>query len=209
MAERIRVLIADDHPVVREGLTFLLGAQEDIEVVAAAADGEECVREARALRPDVLVVDLRMPNKNGLAAIREILSEQPDARVIVLTGFEDEQEVHAALCAGAVGFLLKGASTHQLLDAIRSVYHGASVLEPALAEKMLGANGQGRLVEPLSPRERDVLGLIAQGRQNKEIARQLGIAEQTVLTHVRSIFRKLRLGNRTEAALYAREHGLG
>lgn len=203
MTEKIRVMIADDHPLVRAGLTAILGAEEDMVLVGEAADGEECVDKARALRPDVVVVDLNMPKKDGLSAIREIVEEQPDVRLLVLTGLVDDDLVQGAVQAGALGFILKDGDIHQLIDAIRAVYHGTTVLPHGTLRRILGEHRHPRVAEKLTPREQEVLRLIAVGLQNKEIARRLNIAEPTALSHVRNIFRKLQLGNRTEAALYA------
>lgn len=211
--ERIRVLIADDHPIFREGMAAILDAQEDMVLVAAASDGEECVQKTREFRPEVIVVDLNMPVKDGLTAIREIAQELPDARLLVLTGSAFDEQVYSAIRAGALGFLLKDAATDQLVDGIRSVYHGTLVLHPAIAHRLLrgseGSGPAGPLAGCLTARELDVVRLIAQGLLNKEIAKNLNLTEQTVLTHVRNIFRKLHVANRTQAAIFAREHGLG
>ena len=207
MAEVIRVLIADDHPIVREGLEAVLSMQPDIEIIGEAADGEEAVRKTLELRPDVVAMDLRMPRKDGLTAISEISLALPDVRILVLTSFEDDESVFAAIKAGALGFVLKDSATDQLLHAIRAVYHGESVLHPAIARKVLQEikrpSSSTTAGDLLTPRELEVLQHLAQGQSNREIAANLSINVRTVATHVRSILDKLHLANRTQAALYA------
>jgi len=207
MAEVIRVLIADDHPIVREGLEAVLSMQPDIEIIGEAADGEEAVRKTLELRPDVVAMDLRMPRKDGLTAISEIGLALPEVRILVLTSFEDDESVFAAIKAGALGFVLKDSATDQLLHAIRAVYHGESVLHPAIARKVLQEikrpSSSTTAGDLLTPRELEVLQHLAQGQSNREIAANLSINVRTVATHVRSILDKLHLANRTQAALYA------
>ena len=207
MAEVIRVLIADDHPIVREGLEAVLSMQPDIEIIGEAADGEEAVRKTLELRPDVVAMDLRMPRKDGLTAISEISLTLPEVRILVLTSFEDDESVFAAIKAGALGFVLKDSATDQLLHAIRAVYHGESVLHPAIARKVLQEikrpSSSTTAGDLLTPRELEVLQHLAQGQSNREIAANLSINVRTVATHVRSILDKLHLANRTQAALYA------
>ena len=207
MAEVIRVLIADDHPIVREGLEAVLSMQPDIEIIGEAADGEEAVRKTLELRPDVVAMDLRMPRKDGLTAISEISLTLPEVRILVLTSFEDDESVFAAIKAGALGFVLKDSATDQLLHAIRAVYHGESVLHPAIARKVLQEikrpSSSTTAGDLLTPRELEVLQHLAQGQSNREIAANLNINVRTVATHVRSILDKLHLANRTQAALYA------
>ncbi|NTU78163.1 MAG: response regulator transcription factor [Chloroflexales bacterium] len=211
MSNPIRVLIADDHPIVREGLEAVLSLQPDIEVLDQAHDGIEAVQKSLELCPDVVIIDLKMPQKDGLAAITEICAAQPQARILVLTSFADDDGVFAAIKAGALGFVLKDSPTEQLLHAIRAVHRGESVLHPVIARKVLQElkrppNPQPAM-EPLTPREVEVLQWLAQGLSNREIAAQLDIAPRTVSTHVRNILEKLQLANRTQAALYAREVG--
>lgn len=212
MGQTIRVLVVDDHPVVRQGLAIMLSAQQDIALVGEAADGEEAVQKTRDLRPDVVVMDLKMPVKDGLTAIREIAHEQPTVKVLALAGIADERQACAVIRAGAHGLLLKEGASDQLIEAIRAVYQGTSVLHPTMAQNLAQEIERPRHLsvapEPLTPRELDILGLIAQGSSNKEIARQLYLTPQTVMTHVRNILGKLHLANRTQAALYARDHGL-
>ena len=204
----MRVLIADDHAVVRQGLRTFLELQDDIEIVGEAADGEEAVRRATELVPDVVVMDLVMPRLDGIGAIREIRAASPSTRVIVLTSFADDEKVFAAVKAGAAGYLLKDASPQELGEAIRTVYRGEALLHPMVAAKLMqefAQTGERRRASPdaLTEREMDVLREIARGRSNKEIARELGVAEKTVKTHVSNILQKLHLADRTQAALYA------
>jgi len=212
MAERIRVLIADDHPVVRQGLKVMLGAQPDIELVGEATNGEEAVHKARVLRPDVIIMDLKMPLKDGLTAIKEINQADLDARILVLTSYPDDDNVFTAIKAGAMGFLLKDSPPEHLLEAIRTVHRGESALHPTIARKLIQEiKHPPRLPlaeEPLTPRELEVLQCLAQGLSNREIAARLCVSIRTVTTHVRNILDKLHLANRTQAALYAVEHGI-
>lgn len=211
MSEIIRVLIADDHPIVREGLEAVLSMQPDMELVAEAANGAEAVQKALETQPDVIAMDLKMPVKDGVEAIAEISRALPSVRILVLTSFEDDDSVFAAIKAGALGFVLKDTGTEQLLHAIRAVYHGESVLHPAIARKVLQElkhPSSPAPAEPLTSREVEVLQQLAQGLSNREIADQLSITSRTVATYVRSILDKLHLANRTQAALYAREKGI-
>jgi two-component system, NarL family, response regulator LiaR len=212
MAELIRVLIVDDHPIVRQGLEAVLSMQPDIEIVGEAADGEEAVRKTLETRPDVVAMDLKMPRKDGVTAIGEISAALPDVRILVLTSFEDDESVFAAIKAGALGFVLKDSATDQLLHAIRAVYQGESVLHPAIARKVLQEikrpSSPTSAGDSLTPREIEVLEHLAEGRSNREIAAELGINVRTVATHVRSILDKLHLANRTQAALYASQRGI-
>jgi DNA-binding NarL/FixJ family response regulator len=210
----IRVLIADDHGVVREGLRAFLALQDDVEVVGEAADGEEAVQAAVRLSPDVALVDLLMPRVDGIAAIRRIRAERPETRVIVLTSFVDEDKMLPAVRAGAVGYLLKDVAPQELVAAIRTVHGGGTLLHPAVVEELVRevareapAPAPAR-ANPLTAREREVLVLIARGRANKAIAFELGVAEKTVKTHVSNILGKLGLSDRTQAALYAVREGL-
>jgi len=212
MTEPIRVLIADDHPIVRQGLRVLLAAQPDMELVAEATNGEEAVRQAREMQPDVIIMDLQMPVKDGLTAIKEIDRARLAAQILVLTSFPDDDNVFAAIKAGAVGFLLKDSPPEHLLEAIRTVYRGESVLHPTIARKLIQEIKRPSRFplteEPLTPRELDVLQCLTKGLSNREIANELVISIRTVTTHVRNILDKLHLANRTQAALYAVERGI-
>jgi DNA-binding NarL/FixJ family response regulator len=206
----IRVLIADDHAVVRQGLKTFLDLQDDIEVVAEAADGEAAV--AAAAGADVVLLDLVMPKLDGLAALRALRERAPEARVIVLTSFGDDDRLFATLRAGAAGYLLKDVEPADLVRAIRTAHAGQSPLSPAVAARVIDelAHGGGHRAAPeeLTPRELEVLRLIARGRSNKVIARELGMAEKTVKTHVSHLLAKLGLADRTQAAVYAVREGL-
>lgn len=207
----IRVLIADDHAVVRQGLRTYLELQDDVEVVAEAADGAEAVAAAERAAPDVLLLDLAMPRLDGVGALRELRERAPAARVIVLTSFGADDRLFAALRAGAAGFLLKDSEPADIVRAIRSAHAGHSPLSPATATRVveeLARGGRPRAAELLTPRELDVLRLIARGRSNKRIALELGVAEKTVKTHVGHVLGKLGLSDRTQAALYAVREGL-
>ena len=212
MNGKIRILIADDHPVVRQGLATLFGSQEDFELVAEAANGQEAIDKAHEVSPDVIIIDLKMPGKDGLIAIREISRDCPGTRLIVLAGYAEDEQVAAAITSGADGFLLKDADPGQLIEAIRAVYRGSNVLHPGMARRLsLRQSHLGEdllLAEPLTARELDVLRLLAHGMSNREIASELFLTHHTVMTHVRNILHKLNLPNRTRAAIYACEHGL-
>ena len=212
MNERIRVLIADDHHVVRGGIRALLETEDDIDVIDEAADGVETVLKTRSLNPDVILMDLMMPRKTGIEAIEEIKQEDPDARMLVLTSYSDDEKVFAAIKAGALGYLLKETSTKELLQAIHDVYRGESSLHPAIARKLIRElNRPSNLPpadEPLTEREIEVLIFVARGYTNQDIANALFISERTVRTHVSNILSKLHLANRTQAALYALKEGL-
>jgi NarL family two-component system response regulator LiaR len=208
----IRVLIADDQPVVRQGLRTFLELHDDIEVVGEAEDGEHALEAVAALAPDVVLMDLVMPRMDGIAAIGRLRELGSAARVIVLTSFLDEDKVLPAVRAGAAGYLLKDVEPAELVRAIRTVDGGEALLHPAVAARVLrelADDGERvRRHELLTPREREVLALVARGRANKAIALQLGVAEKTVKTHVGNILGKLGLSDRTQAALYAVREGM-
>ena len=211
MDDPIRILVADDHTVVREGLCALLTARPDMEVVAEAADGVEAVEQVRALRPDVILMDLVMPRKGGLEAIEEIRAEDPEACILVLTSFAEDKKVFSAVRAGAQGYLLKDSSSKDLIQAIYAVRRGELSLQPKLALKALrelSQPGDVSLAQTLTERELEVLTLVAQGLSNQEIARELYISDRTVTTHVSNILSKLHLPNRTQAAIFAIKEGL-
>ncbi len=209
----INVLITDDHPVVREGLRALIGAQPDMKVVGEASDGLEAMRKVRELDPDVVLLDLAMPRQDGIAAIPEILRESPNARILVITTYADDDKIVSAIRRGALGYLLKDASPRDLLDAIRQVRHGHAPMPPAVARKLVDAinrpqsNSAGH-DESLSEREVQVLVLVAKGLSNREIADNLIVSERTVHAHVSHILHKLGLQSRVQAALYAFREGL-
>lgn len=209
---RIRVLVVDDHTVLRKGLCSLLTPRYGIEVIGEAGDGVEAVDQARALQPDVILMDLEMPRKTGLDAILEIRRQNPDARILVLTSFGEDAKVSAAVKAGAMGFLLKDSSLDELVHAIRTVHMGNLQLPQDLARKaMAGLYGLEETpapVEQLTRRELDVLKCIARGMSNDDIAQELSISVWTVSSHVHNLLDKLNLSSRTQAALYAVEIGL-
>ena len=204
----IRVLVADDHAVVRQGLRTLLELQEDMSVVAEAADGEEAVELAAELHPDVALVDLVMPRRDGIETIRRMREVTPETRAIVLTSFLDEESLVPAVRAGAVGYLLKDAQPQELVRAVRTVHAGEALLSPAVTARLLERVAGGREEAPLTEREQEVLRLVARGLPNKRIARELGVSEKTVKTHVSNILAKLGVDDRTQAALYAVRAGL-
>jgi NarL family two-component system response regulator LiaR len=212
MSKTIKILICDDHAIVRIGLSFLIGANHDMELVGEAVDGEEAVAMAKKLKPDVIIMDLVMPRKDGVTAISEIKKNNQDARILVLTSFSDDKNVFSAIKAGASGYLLKDSSPEDLLQAINDVYQGKSPLHPVIAQKVIQEMHQPTDLpptdDPLSGREVEVLQNVAQGMSNQEIARTLKIKEGTVRIHVGNILNKLQLSNRTQAALYALREGL-
>jgi NarL family two-component system response regulator LiaR len=207
LPDSIRVLIVDDHPVVRSGLRAFLELQEGIEVAGEAGDGLEAERLVLELVPDVVLLDLVMPKVDGIAAIRRIRELSPATRILVLTSFAEDEKVFAAVKAGAAGYLLKDVNHDDLSDAIRTVYRGEALLHPTVAAKLMQEFAQTGQRAPapeyLTERELDVLRLIARGMSNKEIGAELSVAEKTVKTHVSNILQKLHLADRTQAALYA------
>lgn len=213
MPNKIRIVIADDHPIVRRGLRTLIKTQGDMELVGEAENGLEAVRLVSALEPDIVIMDLQMPVHDGMSAIRELNQVNSPTRVVVLTSFPDDDRVLAAIKGGATGLLLKDSPPKDLLEAIRSVHHGESALHPTIAKKVLleikESSARAPESEMLTAREMQVLGLLAQGLSNTEIGNQLSVSVRTVTTHVRAILDKLHLANRTQAALYARDKGIG
>ena len=209
MADSIRVLIVDDHNVVREGLRTFLELQDGIEVAGEAADGHEAISEAERLRPDVVLMDLVMPRLDGVAAMRELRRRVPATRVIILTSFLDDERLLPAVRAGAAGYLLKNVQPQELTRAIELAAAGEAMIDPAVAARLVDALVDDRVGEQpeLTPREHEVLDLIGRGFANKRIARELGIAEKTVKTHVSHVLAKLGVSDRTQAALYAAHGG--
>lgn len=208
MTQRIRVLIVDDHAVVRRGLRAFLDLQPDVEVVGEAADGASAEGMTGTLRPDVVLMDLVMPNTDGIATIRRLRAASEKPTVLVLTSFLDDVHVFAALQAGAAGYLLKDIQPDELVRAIRQVHQGESALHPKVAARLVQHTAQPAGFADFTPRERDVLRLLAEGFANKEIARRLSLSEKTVKTHVSNILQKLGVADRTQAALLAVRRGL-
>lgn len=211
MADAIKVLLVDDHQVVRRGLRTFLEVQDDIEVVGEASDGAEGVARAEELAPDVILMDVKMPGMDGIDALRKLRALDNPARVLVVTSFTEQRTVVPALRAGAAGYVYKDVDPDALAGAIRSVHAGHILLQPEVADALLSQeeanSGQGR-GSSLTEREKEVLGLIADGRSNREIARALVLSEKTVKTHVSNILMKLDLADRTQAALWAVRHGV-
>ncbi len=209
----IRVLIVDDHPLVRQGIATFIEAQDDIEVAGEASNGQEAISQVTALSPDVVLMDLVMPEMDGVAATREIKSRYPNVKVLALTSFVNDEQIVPALQAGASGYLLKDIAPEQLMEAIRAVQRGETPLAPEAAKRLVqgvrvARDEEAAKLDALSEREREVLGLLGQGLSNKEIAQKLVISEKTVKFHVSSILSKLELNDRTQAALFAAKHGL-
>jgi DNA-binding NarL/FixJ family response regulator len=205
----IRVVLADDHGVIRDGLGRLISALEDVELVGMASDGAEAIERCRALTPDVVLMDLDMPEVDGIEATRRVLEESPQTAVVVLTAFSDRRRITRALEAGACGYLLKDVDAERVADGIRAAARGESPLDPRAARTILDARSAPDPLAGLSQREREVLELLVQGLSNKLIARRLGISEKTVKSHLTQIFRELGVTDRTQAALWAERHGLG
>ena len=212
MSKNIKVLIVDDHPVVREGLQGLITSEPGLEVIGEAANGTEALAKVLTLQPDIILLDLAMPGKDGIETIIDIKQESPDARILVLTSFDEADKIFAAVKAGALGYLIKDSSPKELIEAIHNVHQGQLSLSSDIALKMIHELNQPSDLppteEPLSEREMETLRLIAQGLTNQEIAERLTISERTVGKHVSNILSKLHLANRTQAALYALRHGL-
>ncbi len=212
----IRVLLVDDHPVVRRGLSALLGTLDEFEVVVEAEDGEAAVREAQLTRPDVVLMDVRMPGMDGVEATRRIRAAVPDVAILMLTMYDEDATVFTAMQAGAQGYLLKGAEQEEITDAIKAVVRGQAIFGPGIATRLLEhfANPPSAVTadEPfpeLTPRERDILELLSQGRRTAEIASALHLSPKTVSNNLTTIFVKLEVTDRTAAVLRARESGLG
>ncbi len=204
----IRILLADDHPVVRDGLAAMLSTQPDFEVVGEAGTGTEAVAEAARLRPDVVLMDLEMPALDGIEAIRRLRAADPTVQVVVLTAFDTDERIVGALQAGAQGYLLKGAPRAEIFTAIRTVSAGGALIQPVVASKLLRQVREAEHPDALTPREKEVLGLVAAGLANGEIAERLSISERTVKFHVSSLLSKLGAKNRTQAVRVGRERGL-
>lgn len=203
----IRVLLADDHGLVREGLSRLLGGVPDIDVVALAADGNEVVRLADEHRPDVILMDLRMPGIDGSEATRRVLKNDPTPQIVILTSFSEREEILTALDAGAIGYLLKDAEPDELIRGIRAAAQGESPLAPRAARTLIGSRSAPPRHQ-LSDREREVLQLVTRGLSNKLIARELGISEKTVKAHLTTVFQRIGVTDRVQAAMWARDHDM-
>lgn len=203
---RIRVMVVDDHAIVRQGISDVLKADEDIEIVALAASGEEAVNLATERHPDVVLMDLSMPEMDGVQATRRTIDASPGARVVMLTSFAEPEHVNDALDAGAVGYLLKDASPEEIIRAVKAAGRGESPFAPRAAGVLLLRRAQRRTVEDLTPREREVLDLVGQGMANKQIARRLLIKEKTVKAHLSNVFQRIGVSDRTSAALWAERH---
>lgn len=218
---RIRLLIVDDHPLFRQGLVDALETDPDMEVVAQAADGEAAVAQAQAHQPDVILMDINLPNVNGLQVTRRIVGELPKVKVLIITGYDDAEQIFHALRAGAVAYCSKDIPPEELLNGIHAIYEGAYMVHGQIMnhqevvewiEQRIGRyesvlEGDGDVFTPLSPREMEILELVTRGASNKEIAHKLSISQQTVKNHMTAILRKLRVDDRTQAAVYALQHG--
>lgn len=213
MSGKLKVLLVDDHNLFRSGVKALLARQADIEVVGEAADGIDGIRQAQALNPDIVLLDLDMPGISGREAVRTLVAELPQTRVLILTVSEDAEDLLDTLRAGAAGYLLKNIDTEYFVDAIRQAASGDSIVSPEMTAKLVAGlkqpvNSPAPIKDRLSARERDIVAALARGASNKEIARELGLAESTVKIHVQNILRKLNLSSRVQAAVYAVEHGI-
>src|SRR5579859_89104 len=213
MTTSIRILVADDHPVVRDGLIAILSTQPDFDVVGDTGDGDETVHKVADLHPDVLLLDLEMPGKDGVAVLQRLHELNASTRVIVFTAFDTDDRILAAVRAGAQGYLLKGVPRDEIFEAVRVVHAGNSLLQPIIASRLLRQVSEDHAEPPgitaLTSRELEVLRLLMRGLQNKEIAMELIVTERTVKFHVSSILMKLGAGNRTEAVAIATRHGVG
>jgi len=215
MEDSIRVLIADDHPLFRDGMRGLLGSLPDMEVVGEASSGEQAIELARELQPDVILMDIQMPGINGIEATREILHTSPRIGVLVVTMFEDDDSVFAAMRAGARGYLLKDSSGQEVMHAIRAVASGEAIFGPGVAQRLISFFSapspavSRRAFPELTEREEEILSLVAQGKTNQEIAKELFVSLKTVRNHVSNIFLKLQVADRAQAVIRAREAGLG
>ncbi len=205
----IRILIADDHEVVRRGLGQLFGSVDDIEVIGEAANGAEAAERAALQVPDVVLMDLSMPEVDGVEGTRRIKAAQPDLPVVILTSFSERDRILDAIDAGAVGYLLKDAEPDELLRGVRSAAQGESPFSPKAAKALLQLGSQRKAAEELTPREREILAALCSGLANKQIARRLGISEKTVKSHLTRVFSRIGVQDRTQAALWAERHGLG
>ena len=212
MGESIRVLVVDDHPVVRRGIKSLLAEEKDLEVVGEAANGKDAIQQAANLHPDVILMDLVMPEMTGVEAIQKITASNPEARILVMTSFAADDKVFPAIKAGALGYLLKESTPEDLVQAIRQIHRGESSLHPTVARRVLQEimhpPDRPPTPNPLTAREAEVLSLVAQGLSNQDIARKLNNSDPTVRTHVSNILGKLQLATRIQAALYALREGL-
>lgn len=212
IAKPIRVLVVDDHAIIRKGMRAVLELVPDIEMVGEAENGKQAIKLVLELNPDVILMDLMMPEMDGIACIREVKAQRPDSRILVLTNFAGEEMIFPAIKAGAMGYHLKDSTPEALVEAIRQVFHGQSSLHPLIAKKLLeelsAPSEQRPSTDPLTQRELEVLRLIAQGYENHAIAAQLVVSEATVRTHVSNILGKLHLATRTQAALYALREGI-
>ena len=208
MTAAIRVLIVDDHPMVRRGLSELFDGESDIEVIDAVGSGEQAVAVSLAARPDVVLMDVSMPDMDGIEATRRLLEVRPEARVVMLTSFADHERVMEALDSGAIGYLLKDAESDELLRGVRAAARGESPLSPRAARALITERRGQRPFQELTARELDVLRLVARGLSNKQIAWRLAISEKTVKAHMTSIFGRIGVADRTQAALWAQRHGV-
>jgi NarL family two-component system response regulator LiaR len=212
MTENIRVLIVDDHTVVRDGLQALLSVEPGMQVVGSAADGLDAVRLSQELAPDVILLDLVMPRMDGVQAINEIKRNDPAARILVLTSFAENHQVFSAIKSGAMGYIMKDSSANELIRAIRDTYHNKPVLQPEIARKLMrdiqNPVQQTTIENTLTDREMEIMRQVALGKTNQEIADELVVSERTVRTHITNILAKLRLSNRTQLALYALREGI-
>ncbi len=210
-AEKIRILLADDHSLMRDGISYILNTEPDFEVVGGASDGLEVIEQARRLKPQVILMDLQMPNLNGVEAIRRLLAENDRLKIIILTTFNTDEWIYEGIRAGAHGYLLKDVPKEELFKAIRLVNQGQSLAQPSITSRifqLLAKGGATREQPALSDRELEVLKLMAQGDRNKEIGNKLAVSESTVKTYVASILQKLNVTDRTQAAIYAVQKGL-